>query len=84
MRVLHIPHFEKNKTVALARSLYYWKQMTKDIEQLIDKCERCQVNSNLQQKETLKQTFAEHPMPMNSLDLAEYNKKMYLIHADRY
>ena len=84
MRVLHIPHLGKNKTVALARSLYYWKQMTKDIEQLIDECERCQIHGNLQQKETLKQTFAEHPMQMNSLDLAEYDKKMYLIHADRY
>ena len=71
MRVLHTPHLGKNKTVALARSLYYWKQMTKDIEQLVDECEKCQVHGTFQQKETLKQTFAEHPMQMNSVDLAE-------------
>ena len=58
--------------------------MTKDIEQLVDECEKCQVHGTFQQKETLKQTFAEHPMQMNSIDLAEHDRKMYLIHADRY
>ena len=35
LRGLHTSHLGRNKTIALARTLYYWKNMTKDIEQLV-------------------------------------------------
>ena len=58
--------------------------MTKDIDQLVEECEKCQTHANFQPKETLRQTLAEHPMEMNSVDMAEHDGKTYLIHADRY
>ena len=58
--------------------------MTKEIEQLIDGCEKCQVHARFQKKESLQQTFAEGPMHMNSADIAQYGSKTYLIQADRY
>ena len=72
------------KTASLAKTLYYWKNMSKEIEQLIDGCEKCQVHARFQRKESLKQTFAEGPMNMNSADIAQYGNKTYLVHADRY
>ena len=84
LRGLHTSHLGRNKTIALARTLYYWKNMTKDIEQLVEQCEKCQKHANFQKKETLKQTFAKGPMHMNSADLAQYAGKDYLVHADRY
>ena len=81
---LHTSHLGRNKTIALARTLYYWKNMAKDIEQLVEQCEKCQQHARFQQKETLKQTFAKGPMHMNSADLAQYAGKDYLVHADRY
>ena len=84
LRNLHISHMGRNKTIALAKSLYYWKHMARDIEHLVESCDKCQVHSSFQQKETLKQTFAEGPMDMNSADLVSYAGKNYLVHADRF
>ena len=84
LRNLHISHMGRNKTIALAKSLYNWKHMARDIEHLVESCDKCQVHSSFQQKETLKQTFAEGPMDMNSADLVSYAGKNYLVHADRF
>ena len=84
LKNLHIAHLGQHKTLALARTLYYWKQMQRDIIQLIEECETCQVHANFQAKEPLKQTVAEGPMHMNSVDIAEYANKYYLVHADRF
>ena len=84
LRSLHISHMGRNKTNALAKSLYYWKHMARDIEQLVESCDKCQIHSSFQQKETLKQTFAEGPMDMNSADLMSHAGKNYLVHADRF
>ena len=84
LRGLHISHLGLKKTASLAKTLYYWKNMSKEIEQLIDGCKKCQVHARFQSKESLKQTFAEGPMNMNSADIAQYGNKTYLVHADRY
>ena len=84
MRTLHASHMGKNKTTELARSLYYWKGMTRDLDQLVEGCDKCQINGNFQPKEPLMQTLPDHPMEMNSVDLAEHNGRTYMIHADRY
>ena len=67
LRGLHTSHLGRNKTIALARTLYYWKNMTKDIEQLVEQCDKCQRHASFQQKETLKQTFAKGPMHLGLL-----------------
>ena len=72
LKGLHLSHLGLKKTASLAKTLYYWKNMTKEIEQLIDGCEKCQVHARFQRKESLKQTIAEGPMHMNSADIAQY------------
>jgi hypothetical protein len=84
LKGLHLSHLGLKKTASLAKTLYYWKNMTKEIEQLIDGCEKCQVHARFQRKESLRQTIAEGPMHMNSADLAQYGNKTYLVHSDRY
>ena len=84
LRGLHLSHLGLKKTASLAKTLYYWKNMRKEIEQLIDGCEKCQVHARFQAKESLQQTFAEGPMHMNSADIAQYGNKTYLVHSDRY
>ena len=84
LQMLHFAHLGQQKTTNLANQLYYWKGMSREIEQLVETCEQCQVHSNFLPKEPLQQTFARYPMEMNSVDLAEFKGKNYLIHADRY
>ena len=84
LRLVHKAHLGQKRTVALASNLYFWRGMPKEIIQLVEACELCQVNSRFHQKEELQQTIATRPMEMNSADLAEHARKYYLIHADRY
>ena len=58
--------------------------MRTDISQIADICESCNINGNFKPKETLRPQFASRAMEMNAVDLAEYARKSYLIHADRY
>lgn len=41
---VHKPHFGLNKTKSRARQLFYWPNLSKDIETFISKCEPCQIN----------------------------------------
>ena len=84
LQMLHFAHLGQQKTIALAKQLYFWKGMSNEISQLVDSCEKCQTHANFQQKETLKPTFAKYPMEMHAADLAEHGRKNYLIHMDRF
>ena len=35
MMKLHLPHMGENKKLALARSLYFWPKMDKDLKRLV-------------------------------------------------
>ena len=84
LKQLHSTHLGLKKTISLAKQFYFWKNMNNDIEQIIDACEECQTHGRFLPKETLRPQFAERPMEQNAVDLAEYGRKSYLIHADRY
>ena len=84
LRNLHLGHFGQQKTVALANNMFFWKGMKNEIVQLVECCDKCQTFQRKQQKEPMRPTFASRPMEQNSFDLAEYNKKSYLIQTDRY
>ena len=84
LQSLHIAHLGLQKTTALANQMYFWRGMAKQISQMLDICETCQVHSRFPQKETLKPSIATFPMESNSVDLATHANKKYLIHVDRY
>ena len=84
LNMLHDTHLGFKKMYSLANQLYFWHGMKKDISQVVDVCEQCNTVGNFKPKETLRPQFATRPMEMNAVDLAEYAKKSYLIHADRY
>ena len=41
LQLLHASHSGMNKTLVLARSLYYWPGMVNDVKQLISRCTAC-------------------------------------------
>ena len=41
LNLLHTSHSGVNKTIALARGLYYWPGMINDIKQLVSRCATC-------------------------------------------
>ena len=84
LKSLHLAHLGKQRTKQMAREIYFWHGMSKDIEQMIDSCEACNTYSNAPPPETQLQTHALFPMEHVSSDLAEYNGKKYLVTADRY
>ena len=84
LNMLHRTHLGFKKMFYLASQLYFWHGMRKDISQVADVCEECNTVGNFKPKETLRPQFASRPMEMNAVDLAEYGKKSYLVHADRY
>lgn len=53
LQLLHEPHFGIEKTKQRARQIFYWPNMTLDIESFVKCCEICQVNRKAQQKEIL-------------------------------
>ena len=42
MERLHARHAGQEKTVKLAKQLYYWQNMTNDIKSILDNCNECQ------------------------------------------
>ena len=84
LQQLHLAHLGKQRTIRMAREIYFWHGMSQDITQMIDNCETCQTHANVPPPETQRQTHALFPMDHVSSDLAEYNGKKYLVTADRY
>ena len=84
---LHFGHNGKDKTISLAKQLYYWQTMNNDIDQMIKKCPSCQeLRPSLQKLPMLQeQTFKEsRPMESVSTDLFLHAGKDYLVLVDRY
>ena len=44
---LHKAHCGLEKTLATARKMYFWPGMRGQIKQMVQKCEACQVNVNV-------------------------------------
>ena len=84
LEALHLGHSGIAKTRTLARQLYYWPFMNKDIKQMVEKCEPCQDHLPRQQQLPLTQTTAEAPLQHTSADLFSLSGKNYLAFADRF
>ena len=72
------------KTRTLARQLYYWPFMARDIKDMVSRCEACQEHLPHQRPQPLLQTTASAPLEHTSADLFSLAGKNYLAFADRY
>ena len=84
---LHTGHNGFDKTIKLAKDLYYWHGMNNDIKQVINNCNQCKELAPSLQRLTLleKQTYEEtRPMESVGSDLFSYAGKDYIIMVDRF
>nr|CAI5828457.1 unnamed protein product [Callosobruchus analis] len=85
LNLIHESHFGIEKSKLRARQIFYWPNMSKDIEDFINNCHICQMNQRSLQKETL----MSHELPSRAWqfihsDFFEYQRKNYLLFVDAY
>ena len=84
---LHTGHTGFDKTLKLAKDLYYWHGMSNDIKQVTYNCVQCKELAPSLQKMTLleRQSYEEtRPMETVGSDLFSHAGKDYLIMVDRF
>ena len=84
LELLHMGHSGITKTRRLARQLYYWPYMSRDIKDLISKCVACQDHLPHHPPLPLIQTNTSRPLESTSADLFSLRGKSYLAFADRF
>ena len=84
---LHKSHNGYEKTLKLAKDLYYWQTMNNDIKQAINNCDECGKLQPSQQKLTMleSQSYSESA-PMDTIGTEKFSHagKVYLIAVDRF
>ena len=88
LQLLHASHSGMNKTLVLARSLYYWPGMVNDVKQLISRCTACaRVQPSQPFTPMVTSPPSSHlgyPMQHVGLDLFSYGNKQHLICVDHW
>ena len=81
---LHDGHQGLSSTLQRARKTIYWPNMKKDIEDMIKKCDKCQIFSQKKEKVPHRQISASQPMEVTSADIMDYKGKPVLVMIDFY
>ena len=82
---LHLSHCGISKTKALARQLFFWPGLTKEIETRIANCEDCRRYSASQSSQpVLHSEEATFPLQAVGTDLFEYSGNDYIVMVDRF
>lgn len=86
LRELHSTHMGMSKTKALARSIVWWPNMDKNIEQMVSACLECQAHANDPAKITDHSwKYPDGPWKRVHVDFAgPFRGKTYLILVDAY
>lgn len=85
LNLIHEAHFGIQKSKLRARQIMFWPKMSSDIENFVNKCERCQLNRPCNQKESLRpHTLPERPWQFLYSDFLEHNNRNYLLIVDAY
>ena len=85
LKTLHLGHCGTNKTIKLAKSLYYWRGMATEIKQLVHECQECRpFLASQPQEQIIPGTSALGPMDSLGSDLFQIGKNQYLLVVDRY
>ena len=85
LKLMHSSHMGIVKTKQLARDLIFWPGMSKEIEEMVKKCEICLQYQNKQPKEPM--IIHEIPsLPWNKVatDLFELDGNYYIVMVDYY
>ena len=82
---LHEYHQGIEKTRLRARATVYWKNINKDIDEIVRNCDVCQLRQRYQPPEPLKQhEIPTRPWQIVGTDLFVVNRDSYLIIFDYY
>ena len=82
---LHSAHLGINKTIRLARDMYFWPGFSNDIKSKVGSCEICNSFKNVQAKEPLIPTdVPDLPWQKLGCDIFELDGKQYLVLGDYY
>ena len=82
INAMHRQHCGYSKTYALARQIYYWPQMKRDIQNVVDRCLQCQRIRQSRQAEKHIKTEATRPWEKVSSDLFHFEGRDFAIVAD--
>lgn len=85
LKLLHRSHGGIVKTKQLAREKVYWPGLNHEIEELVSKCETCQLFQNRQTKEPLTpHEIPARPWSKVGTDLFELHSQHYIVLVDYY
>jgi len=80
IKILIIHTLVMTKTLAMAKQLFYWPCMKKDIESFIESCNVCVQFSNSKIKEPMEcHDIPELPFNKISMDIAQFQGKNYVV-----
>ena len=82
LKAMHRQHCGYSKTYQLARQIYYWPNLKRDLIHVVDRCLACQKIRQSRQAEKHIGTTSTRPWERVSSDLFHYAGKNYLIVAD--
>lgn len=82
---LHEPHSGINKTLERARMSVYWPNIKNEIENIVMKCTKCQMNAPSNRNEPMvPHEIPDRPFVKIGCDVLEHQGKDYLIVIDYY
>lgn len=80
---IHMGHFGMDKCKHRAREAVYWPLITKNIEDMVSRCDICLYHRNAQPKEPMcPHDIPERPWQKVATDLFEWNQENYLVVVD--
>lgn len=83
--LIHEGHLGMEKCKLRARQSFYWPQMNSEIEDMISKCESCQIYKNKQQREPLKpHEMSRVPFEKVGMDLFSLKGHDYVVITDYF
>ena len=83
LRRLHLQHQGRDKTYALAKQLFYFKNMKQLIQDMIRCCKVCARYRALPQRELMKHEYAVRPFQQLTMDIFQCGGQLYLAASDR-
>ena len=85
LKTLHLGHCGTNKTIKLAKSLYYWRGMASEIKSLVHECPDCRpFLASHPQEQLIPDTSSLGPMDSLGSDLFSIGRNQYLLAVDRF
>ena len=85
LKELHSVHLGVNRMKAVARSFFYWPNLSEDIASTCSSCDICQQNASLPAKEPVHPwVYPSRPFERVHLDFAEFEHRFYLVFVDAY